>query len=341
MQAKPTDLTAVMRHDASTLPKAGAERIAALAARVMHTPFAVVCLSELEPVCVGLDCDVELDGEFFNATFGAATWATEQPLIVTDATLHSLFRANRLVTAAPMLRFVAGVRLRTADDVCIGTLCVADQVPRTPNPDQLAALQELASLLVSMWSLQCRSDADSVTGSLTRRCLVREAERAVALSARAGTDLACISLGIDRFRLIEAAHGQALGERILQKVASTCQSQIRAMDLFGRLGGAEFSIVLPQCRMGDALVTAERLRQSISLLADEFGATPIPVTASFGITSLSQRHVTLETLLVEADAALYYAQSEGSDRIVVSPAAGPGPWPETTPVIAPAKRWGG
>jgi diguanylate cyclase (GGDEF)-like protein len=121
-------------------------------------------------------------------------------------------------------------------------------------------------------------------------------------------------LDIDHFKSINDKHGHQVGDAVLKAVTSLCKDQLRAGDLFGRLGGEEFAIILPHVGREDALVTAEKLRQILASTPIEYGAGSLAVTASFGVTATSIIAKDVDTLLAQADAAMYCAKETGRDR---------------------------
>ena len=103
------------------------------------------------------------------------------------------------------------------------------------------------------------------------------------------------------------------GDRVLQDIARTVSLEIRAADLFGRVGGEEFLIIMPDTKMEAAVDLAERLRLSIA--SNIFaGAPPQEVTASFGVASWSEELTDAEILIKAADDALYRAKPNGRNR---------------------------
>jgi diguanylate cyclase (GGDEF)-like protein len=91
------------------------------------------------------------------------------------------------------------------------------------------------------------------------------------------------------------------------------QLHMRVADLFGRLGGEEFGIMLPNCTLETAFTRAEELRTAIGSFA-QAGVT-ITVSASFGVTSTAQSGYDLRQQLIHADSALYRAKRNGRDRV--------------------------
>ncbi len=160
------------------------------------------------------------------------------------------------------------------------------------------------------------SPQDDLTRVLNRRHFFDRAEREVGLSLRHGTPLALLLVDIDRLAQINATHGTAAGDRVLQVVAEQCHRPLRQHDLCGRHGGEEFALMLPGTGRDGALTVAERLRRALPeqriVLPD--GAV-VSARVSIGVAVLAPDCASLPQLLSRADAALHRAKHEGRDRV--------------------------
>jgi len=166
-------------------------------------------------------------------------------------------------------------------------------------------------------SLNLALDHDVLTGALSRQAFLRGAQEYLQdPAARRGTGL--LMLDIDRFKRLNDTHGHAVGDQILQAFARTIGSAIRPRDLFGRLGGEEFGIALPDTAPAEVAAIAERLRACVADAAPmpAEGAAPIRITVSIGAAHDSQQpQATLHSLLSYADQAMYRAKRGGRDRV--------------------------
>ena len=240
----------------------------------------------------------------------------EEPVIVQDTTRDPRFAQHPAVTGESHVRFYAGVPLMTKAGHIIGTVCAIDRRPRSFGARDLAILEELAGAAMDRIELLQSAATDSLTEALTRRAFKQEADQLISLAVRHQHNLSAIVLDIDRFKSVNDTHGHAAGDQVLRAVAATCKANLRAGDLFGRLGGEEFCIVLPHIDREGATAAAEKMRSAIAAQLIQGGFGALSVTASFGISSMSIVTKDIETLLAQADAAMYHAKNSGRDRCV-------------------------
>jgi diguanylate cyclase (GGDEF)-like protein len=121
-------------------------------------------------------------------------------------------------------------------------------------------------------------------------------------------------LDIDHFKRVNDAHGHAQGDRVLCDLVSSVSRDMRGTDLFGRVGGEEFLLVLPDTSRESAIQLAERLRENIAKEVS-VGIPPMSVTASFGVAWITEGSHDLDRLQSAADAALYRAKQNGRNRV--------------------------
>jgi diguanylate cyclase (GGDEF)-like protein len=160
--------------------------------------------------------------------------------------------------------------------------------------------------------------SDPLTGILNRRGFEQGALPLVAQAQRKGRPLALVIADIDRFKAVNDRFGHTLGDIALQRFAAHVNSVIRGCDLFGRLGGEEFVLVLPDTGDHDAMEAMERIRAGFAAAVPELGPD-YRITASFGVAVLAGRHDTLADMMQRADEALYASKMMGRDRITLAP----------------------
>lgn len=164
------------------------------------------------------------------------------------------------------------------------------------------------------------SRRDGLTGVWNRRYLMERLEHELAVARRSQRPLSLILLDLDHFKHINDRYGHATGDRVLIEAARSLQACIRDIDHLGRYGGEEFVILLPFCENDMAVAIAERCRRHLESLAIRHEEEVIPVTSSFGVTTLPVGATcTGEALTHSADLGLYRAKAEGRNRVVSMP----------------------
>lgn len=161
------------------------------------------------------------------------------------------------------------------------------------------------------------SRRDGLTGISNRQYFVDTAEIALSLCKKSSQDACVVVFDLDHFKAVNDAHGHAMGDLVLKCAVSACEAHLRAHDLFGRTGGEEFAILMPDCIATTATKIAEKVRNAIAECHGTVGELTLPVHASFGIAASRTSGYELRQLLAHADVALYQAKREGRNCVVV------------------------
>lgn len=159
---------------------------------------------------------------------------------------------------------------------------------------------------------------DPLTG-LANRALFREmAEQQLALCRRYGEHLAILYLDLDGFKSVNDTHGHAVGDLLLQKVATRLEAEVRRSDLVARLGGDEFAVVLMNTDRDGAANVAAKLVEALSALYT-LGTIPVTrVSASIGVAIYPETGRDIEALLQRADYAMYLAKNSGKRKYAIA-----------------------
>jgi len=182
----------------------------------------------------------------------------------------------------------------------------------------LARIRSCARLAKVTAQLQDMATTDDLTGLLNRRqAFVRLRElRAVAIRRRA--PLSCVMADIDHFKRINDTQGHAAGDQVLREAAATIRRNCRAQDLVFRMGGEEFLILCPDVDSASAASCAERLRAGVAEQPVWVDGAELRVTMSLGVSGAAEDgRLESDTILREADAALYEAKRAGRNRVAV------------------------
>ena len=157
------------------------------------------------------------------------------------------------------------------------------------------------------------AELDDLTGSLNRRCIMSFLDDEIARAARNNIRCSIALIDLDWFKRINDTYGHPTGDEVLRTFAITVFANIRGVDRFGRYGGEEFLLVLPDTPHEVAVRMLERLRSITSDLDWSAFSPGMRVTFSAGIATLTASD-TADTFLARADSALYKAKAQGRNR---------------------------
>jgi diguanylate cyclase (GGDEF)-like protein/PAS domain S-box-containing protein len=156
---------------------------------------------------------------------------------------------------------------------------------------------------------------DALTGTFNRRYLEDLLRRELERAERYAHPLTIGILDIDHFKRVNDTYGHNTGDEVLRAVSQRCKGMLRANDVIGRYGGEEFVLVFPETDLAAAEVVAQRLREAVAEQRVSAGGTPVQITVSIGLASA--RGGTIQTLMGQADAALYDAKHGGRNLVRV------------------------
>ncbi|MEX2194836.1 MAG: GGDEF domain-containing protein [Thermoleophilaceae bacterium] len=184
----------------------------------------------------------------------------------------------------------------------------------------LLARRALSTQRAQLDELRGQARTDTLTGLANRRTWEEELPRELARARRSGRPVSIVVADLDGFKAVNDTEGHQAGDRLLKTVAAAFRGCLREVDVVARFGGDEFGFVLPDCREGEALKVAGRLRR----------AAPAGVTCSLGVAGWDGAEPA-SMLFERADQALYDAKHAGRNRVGASglelrPAPFPRPW---------------
>ncbi|MEK5240219.1 histidine kinase N-terminal 7TM domain-containing protein [Paenibacillus sp. FSL L8-0470] len=159
---------------------------------------------------------------------------------------------------------------------------------------------------------------DSLTGIYNRTHFMEQSRSLLEEAVGSKRPLSIILLDIDFFKSINDRYGHQYGDIALQHIVSVCSKHVREGDIFGRYGGEEFVICLPDTSLKQAALLSEAIRDSIEHSEVYTSSGPIHVTASFGVAEAFREPISLEELLSEADHALYSSKRNGRNTVHLS-----------------------
>lgn len=151
---------------------------------------------------------------------------------------------------------------------------------------------------------------DELTGLFTRHHFFHLANTHIRSNQSA---LSILMLDLDNFKCINDTYGHSTGDHVLQTFSSLVSQKLRKGDAFGRIGGEEFAIVLPETTQNEAVLTAIRICQSVEEFFVDYA-----VTVSIGVVTIKSPDYTVKQLLTCADNALYQVKKNGKNSVKVA-----------------------
>ena len=251
--------------------------------------------------------------------------STGEPLIIGDLRKDTRMAGHPIVDQLEH-RFYAGAPLKTPDGHVLGTVCILRRTPGDPGAFAVAPLLDLAAIVIDELELRRRvaaltdlAELDGLTGLANRRAFDVALTRASRRAARMGGELSLLLLDLDWFKQLNDTLGHLAGDDALRSAAAALSGVARRpYDLVARYGGEEFAVVLPDTGLAGARHVAGTIQAVLRLAAIPHPASPFGrVTASIGGATAFGHVARPESLIAEADAALYDAKRGGRDRIVL------------------------
>ncbi len=179
----------------------------------------------------------------------------------------------------------------------------------------------VAVLAYRLWRIKKRLKAlneyDHLTGVYNRRHFTELAQEALKLCVVKGEKVACVLLELDHLKKMNDEHGYAAGDWVLKRVADVLSGTIRGNDIFARLAGEEFVILLPGCDVNNALRVVEKCRTAIAHIDTERTGHRFTISASFGVTDTDRSGYKLDQLFSDADCAVGEAKERGRNLATV------------------------
>jgi diguanylate cyclase (GGDEF)-like protein/PAS domain S-box-containing protein len=202
----------------------------------------------------------------------------------------------------------------------------AEELTITPVADEkgkichfVAIKQDITERKRTQEQLWEMATTDFLTGLINRRYFMVKLEEEFARAQRYGKhEVSVLMLDIDYFKRVNDTYGHPIGDALLKHFTLVIQKSLRKTDIAGRLGGEEFSIVLPDTPLYAARVFAERLCQEVKSSPLHLDNTLISVTVSIGIAAMEESDNNCDAVLIRADDALYKAKEAGRNRVEIA-----------------------
>jgi diguanylate cyclase (GGDEF)-like protein/PAS domain S-box-containing protein len=249
--------------------------------------------------------------------------AIGERVVVEDILTHDYWKPYLKLAQEAELRACWSEPIISSHGKVLGAFAIYHAKPKRPQAadlERIAFAANLAAVAIesryAYEELERRAYTDYLTGLANRRYFLEQAESELVRTLRYGRELSILMLDIDRFKQVNDTYGHKVGDLVLQKLSEVCRATLRDVDIAGRIGGEEFAVLLPETGDKSAMEAAERLRAALAAAQVTLsGGLPLHFTASFGVATLKDKDTNIDTLLNQADQALYQAKSEGRNRV--------------------------
>jgi diguanylate cyclase (GGDEF)-like protein len=150
---------------------------------------------------------------------------------------------------------------------------------------------------------------------MNKRMFSELSKRYFKTAQRDGFKLTLFVLDLDHFKNINDTYGHQAGDKLLKYFVQTVENMLRASDIFARIGGEEFVILVSKMHKDDTLIFAEKIRNTVEGLMMEYEGHYLSITTSIGISQSHKTDNEFDDILFRADMALYKAKEDGRNRI--------------------------
>lgn len=178
----------------------------------------------------------------------------------------------------------------------------------TKQKDNELALKEMSCQLKKV------TDKDYLTGIYSRRYFYEHANAEFSRSKRTSQALSILLFDLDSFKQVNDKYGHAAGDAVLKSFSANVHSLLRTYDIFSRIGGEEFALLLPETKANEAYLISERIRKLVSSLEIPFEQERLKITASMGLIESAEHITEFDQMMRLADEKLYQAKLNGKNQ---------------------------
>lgn len=235
------------------------------------------------------------------------------PLIISNTQTDSMTQSMPITGNLGSSSFV-GVPIILKDGRYCGTICAMDRESYQYNKDEISLLEAMASFLSYVIDLENKAFNDSLT-HVYNRTYLQEYYNEAMLAKK--SSLALLFLDIDNFKEINDTYGHDVGDELLKQAAQTINKYKRKKDILARLGGDEFIMLL--CDYPDrhaVKITAKNIQEEFTKTF-EINNNKMMITTSIGISFYPEDGENLNTLIKNADKAMYEVKKAGKNNVAV------------------------
>ncbi len=245
-----------------------------------------------------------------DTSFCGHTILNEDVMIIEDAMLDERVSDNPLVCGDPSIRFYAGYPLKFAGGSALGTLCIFDSEPRTFSLDDEQLLRDLGAMAEQEITALQLATLDDLTLISNRRGFLELAQHGLNVCKRKGLSASVLLIDLDKFKPINDKYGHAEGDRALLAFAATMREVFRESDVYGRIGGDEFAVLLMDANENETRESIERFKSAVAAYNAQ-ARRGYDIECSIGcVTAQLPEESDIHTLLDRADKEMYKLKTD-------------------------------
>ena len=240
---------------------------------------------------------------------------SEKVFVIPDALEDERFADNPLVLGDPKIRFYAGYPVKAGNGEILGTLCLLDSKPRSLDEDEIETLKDLGAVVERELSMVQIATIDDLTKIPNRRGFTIFAQHGLNFSTQHGYPASLVYFDIDNFKLINDEYGHHEGDKALITFANQMKNTFRQSDVYGRIGGDEFVVLLGDSSKDQAVKAVKNFSKFINLY-NENESNDYDISFSHGVVRYDpRRHDSLESMMIECD-EIMYANKKLKNKVV-------------------------
>ena len=263
---------------------------------------------------IGKDVDVEIKLDQFLKDLVASVAKSKKPIFLEKD--NDLFNFGMSSDAKNLLAIPLVVQRKTIAVFLIKNIDKNDHDKFFILAPQVGLQIERIDLFDNVEKL---SVTDGLTKTFLRRYFLERLKEEIIRSKQYDSDISFIMLDLDYFKKCNDSYGHLVGDAVLREVAKILKKSVREIDIVGRYGGEEFSILLPETDKKGAYIVAERIRKSVEKHIIHAYDESVKMTVSMGISSFKEDgEYSEEELIEKADQALYKAKQEGRNKVCLA-----------------------
>ena len=205
--------------------------------------------------------------------------------------------------------------MKTAKGKMFWALLSATPMDFSGDKALFVSLLDITEKKLIQEELERLATTDPLTGIFNRRSFFDTANKEIRRSVRYNYPFTLLMLDIDHFKRVNDSYGHAFGDQVIQRFTEVVNECLREEDLFGRVGGEEFAVILVSADLDGAATVAERIRENWEQAELQTEGKNVSFTVSIGVADLRNPRESVDMVMERADKALYTAKEEGRNRV--------------------------